>query len=136
MNKFIYVPRTDAIKVPSEAVINPVPLLQTNYTPVRLNFFFTVDNVLIQSESLLVPYVNKRACDLVGECLSFSSVVYPVHMCEYPYVLEGEIVFDLLAELTKLQLSSQDLLNFYAMHFSSLDGARLLTHLQSDGKAI
>lgn len=136
MNKFIYTPRVGVSTLGSEIVINPLSQLETNFTPVRLNIYFTVDGVLIQTGTLQIPFVNKRSCDLVGECLAFSNVVQAVHMCEYPYVDNGVIVFDLTAELTKIPLSSQDLLEFYKTHFDMQEGAIILANLRANGKAI
>lgn len=137
MNKFIYIPRNDVVTLASEIVINPLSQIESNVTPVNLNIYFTVDGVLTQVIKLPIVFINKRSCDLVGECLSFSTVVQAVHMCGYPYIDDnGEIVFDLTVDLTKLPLSSNDLVDFYKKHFDTQVGNVILANVRANGKAI
>lgn len=128
MNKFVYTPRAGMITLPSEYVINKTPRTDAPITPVVLNFHFTVDGVLIAMDELKIQAMNYRTCDLVGDSLSFSPILGAgVMMAHFPYQLDNVINFDLIVELTKLPVSSVDLVKFYHSYFASRTIAWLST---------
>lgn len=131
MNKFVYTPVTDAATIPTEMVINPLQQIDSMYMPVRLRFHFTANDMLIDSQVIEVPFVNQRACDLVGACLLFSPLAEKVILCQFPYLKDGAVWVELTAELTKIPLSSTDLLNLYTSSFNHSPSAIVLQNLRT-----
>lgn len=133
MNKFVYTPTIElsAAVVPTEMVINPLAQIESGYMPVMLRFFFTVNEVLTDTQIIEVPFINQRACDLVGACLTFTKTAEQVQFCHFPYLKDGSIWVDLSAELTRIPLSSGDLLNMYTSHFNSTPAAAILANLRN-----
>jgi len=129
MNKFIYIQVTDAAVIPTEMVINPLQQIDSVYMPVRLRFHFTASEQLIDTQVIEVPFVNQRACDLVGACLLFSPLAEQASLCQFPYLKDGAVWVELAVELTKVPLSSGDLLNLYASHFNATPSAAILRNL-------
>lgn len=131
MNKFVYTPVTDAATIPTEMVINPLQQIDAVYMPVHLRFHFTANEMLIDTQLIEVPFVNQRACDLVGACLLFSPLAEKVMLCQFPYLKDGGVWVELTVELTKMPLSSTDLLNLYTTHFNHSPSAIILHNLRS-----
>lgn len=130
MNKFIYMPANDAVTIPTEMVINPLTQIESGYMPVILRFHFTANDVLIDTTPIEVPFVNQRACDLVGACLLFSKIAELVQICHLPYMKDGMIWVDVSVELTKMPLASGDLINMYVAHFNNSPSALMLKNLR------
>jgi len=131
MNQFVYVPVPDSLPLSTEMVVNPISRLDQNYTPVKLQFYFTAGGILIHTAVLEIPFVNQRACDLVGECLSFSPMFAAcISMCEFPYAKDNVIWFDLAVELTKAPLSSVDMANLFNAYFNNKPGAITLANMR------
>ena len=130
MNKFVYIPVMDAAVLPTEMILNPIAQLESCYVPVKLRFYFTVNEVLTDTQCIEVPFVNQRACDLVGTCLQFSKTAEQVQFCQFPYLKDGVIWVDFMVELTKVPLASGDLLNMYMAHFNTTPSAVILNNLR------
>lgn len=130
MNKFIYTPVAEATVVPTEMVINPLAQIENGYMPVSLRFFFTANDVLIDTAVIEIPFVNQRACDLVGAILLFSKLAEMVQICHFPYMKDRQIWVDLSVELTRMPLASGDLINMYHAHFNSTPSAILVKNLR------
>lgn len=131
MNKFVYTPTvTPAEVVPTEMLINPLAQLDSLYMPVMLRFFFTVNEVLTDTQVIEVPFINQRACDLVGACLTFSKTAEQVQFCHFPYLKDGAIWVDFTAELTRISLASGDLINMYLSHFNATPAAAVVEKLR------
>jgi hypothetical protein len=135
MNKFVYKPTVDVTAdIPTEMVINPLSQIERCYMPVMLRFFFTVNEVLTDTQAIEIPFINQRACDLVGACLTFSKTAEQVQFCHFPYLKDNAVWVDFTAELTKIPLASGDLINMYHAYFNATPSAALLHNLRNKEK--
>lgn len=134
MNRFIYKPDANLMPVPTEMLINPLSQIEQQYTPVFLRFHFTANDILIDVQTLEIPVANQRACDLVGACLMFCKLAENVYPCQPPYMNQHGIWLDVATELTKLPLSSGDLINMYSSYFNNTDIAAFIKKARKQEK--